>query len=101
MHVLVWCDTLNNLQRTLDRQALREFEMRVLFQMSVSDSSNLIDTPAAGKLGANRGLFFSEEEGRLEKFRPYGLPPDEWLRRAADLLRGRDPSLLESGERRA
>ena len=71
---IVWCDSLNNLNRTFDRQALREFEIRVLFQMSSDDSSTLIDSPAAGKLGPNRALFFSEEQGRLEKFRPYGLP---------------------------
>ena len=45
VHTLVWCDTLNNLNRTFDRQALREFEIRVLFQMSANDSSNLIDSP--------------------------------------------------------
>jgi DNA segregation ATPase FtsK/SpoIIIE, S-DNA-T family len=79
VHTVVWCDSLNNLNRTFDRQALREFEMRALFQMSANDSSTLIDAPAASRLGPNRALYFSEEEGRLEKFRPYGLPADEWL----------------------
>ncbi len=79
VHTIVWCDSLNNLNRTFDRQGLREFEMRVLFQMSANDSSTLMDMPTASKLGPNRALFFSEEEGRLEKFRPYGLPADEWL----------------------
>ena len=79
VHTIVWCDSLNNLNRTFDRQTLREFEIRVLFQMSANDSSTLIDSPAAGKLGAHRSLFFSEEEGRLEKFRAYGFPSDEWL----------------------
>jgi hypothetical protein len=79
MHTLIWCDTLGNLQRSLDRQAMREFAMRVAFQLSVTDSSNLIDTPAASKLGLHRALFANEDEGRLEKFRPYGLPTEEWL----------------------
>ena len=79
VHAIVWCDSLNNLNRTFDRQTLREFEIRVLFQMSANDSSTLIDNPAAGRLGENRALYFSEEEGRMEKFRPYGLPTDEWL----------------------
>ena len=61
------------------RETLREFEMRVLFQMSTGDSSTLIDNPAASKLGVNRALFHSEELGQPEKFRPYGLPTDEWL----------------------
>ncbi|PZS04327.1 MAG: hypothetical protein DLM69_02020, partial [Candidatus Chloroheliales bacterium] len=79
VHTIVWCDTLANLNRTLDRRALREFEQRVAFQMSAEDSSNLVDSPAASKLGQHRALFFSEEQGRAEKFRPYGLPSEEWL----------------------
>jgi S-DNA-T family DNA segregation ATPase FtsK/SpoIIIE len=95
MHTVVWCDTLNNLQRSLDRQTLREFEMRVLFQMSVSDSSNLIDTPAAGKLGVHRALYYSEEEGRLEKFRPYGVPTAEWLEWVRQQLHGRTSAAVQ------
>lgn len=79
VHTLVWCDSFNNLNRTFDRQTLREFELRVLFQMSATDSSNLIDSPLASKLGIHRALFHSEEQGRLEKFRPYGLPSESWL----------------------
>ena len=79
VHMIVWCDSLNNANRAFDRQALREFELRVLFQMSPADSSNLIDSPAASRLGANRALFATEEQGRLEKFRPYGLPSDNLL----------------------
>jgi hypothetical protein len=79
IHTLVWCDSFNNLNRTFDRQTLREFELRVLFQMSATDSSNLIDSPLASKLGLHRALFHSEEQGRLEKFRPYGLPSESWL----------------------
>lgn len=79
IHTLMWCDTLNNLQRTLDRQSMRELTMRVVFQMNVSDSSNLIDSPLASKLGLHRALFFNEEDGRLDKFRPYGLPSETWF----------------------
>ncbi|MFZ1239109.1 MAG: hypothetical protein WAV66_07150, partial [Anaerolineae bacterium] len=79
IHTLVWCDTMTNLNRTLDRRILREFGLRVAFQMSTEDSSALLDTPAAGKLGPYRALFYSEDEGRLEKFRPYGAPADAWL----------------------
>ncbi len=89
VHTLVWCDTYTNLTRTLDRRALREFDLRVVFQMGAEDSSNLIDSPAASKLGPHRALFVSEEEGRLEKFRPYGLPPEAWLAWAAERLRAR------------
>lgn len=89
LHTLMWCDTLNNLQRTLDRQSMRELTMRVVFQMNVSDSSNLIDSPAASKLGLHRALFFNEEDGRLDKFRPYGLPSETWLRRVQEQLQRR------------
>ena len=79
IHTLVWCDSSNNLNRTFDRTGLREFENRILFQMSSNDSSNLIESPAASKLGENRALYYSEEENRIEKFRPYGVPEPEWL----------------------
>ena len=58
---------------------MREFDNRVLFQMSATDSSNLIDSPAANKLGFHRALAYSEEQGYMEKFRPYALPEKAWL----------------------
>jgi len=79
MHTITWCDTATNLQRTLDRHGLNEFEQRILFQMSSPDSTQLVDSPAAGNLGLRRALFYNEEEGVLEKFRPYGLPGEGWL----------------------
>ena len=79
IHVLIWVDSATGATRAFDRQTMREFMLRVLFQMSANDSSNLIDSPAAGKLGAHRSLFYSEELGTLEKCRPYGVPHDETL----------------------
>ena len=79
IHVVAWSDTPASVERTLDRASLREFDNRVLFQMSANDSSNLIDSPVANKLGQNRALAYSEEQGTLEKFRPYALPDDAWL----------------------
>ena len=67
---------------------LREFEMRVIFQMSSADSSNLIDSPAASRLGVNRALLYSDERGTTEKFRPYGPPSDEWLQWVRENLKG-------------
>ncbi len=89
IHLIVWCDSVNNMNRTFDRNALREFELRVLFQMSANDSSTVIDSPVAGKLGENRALFYSEEENRIEKFRPYGLPDDEWVAEVKQKLASR------------
>jgi hypothetical protein len=92
VHVLVWCDTYNNLTRMLDRQGVRDFEIRVLFQMSGTDSSNLIDSPAAGRLGVHRALLYSEEEAQLEKFRPYGRPDPQWLAWVKSQLAARAPA---------
>jgi hypothetical protein len=90
IHCLCWCDTLNNFQRTLERLALRDFENRVLFQMGAADSSNLIDSPLASKLGIHRAIFFSEEQGKLEKFRPYGVPTEPWMRWVREHLESRE-----------
>jgi energy-coupling factor transporter ATP-binding protein EcfA2 len=79
IHTLVWCDTYNNVNRWLDRQTLRDLDYRVLCQMSATDSSNLMDSPAASRLGTHRALLFSEEQGSFEKFRPYAPPSSEWL----------------------
>jgi hypothetical protein len=89
VHLVAWCDTVNNLNRHFTHQQLREFEMRVLFQMSPNDSGALLDSPAASKLGRNRALFSSEEQNRLEKFRPYGPVQRDWLAAQAERLRNR------------
>ncbi len=79
IHTLVWCDTYSNLTRMLDRQCLRDFEMRILFQMNPNDSSSLMDTPEASRLGVHRAIYYDEGQGRMEKFRPYGAPSRQWL----------------------
>ena len=79
IHVIAWADTAVTLDRTFERGVLREFDHRVLFQMSATDSSNLIDSPAANKLGQFRALSYSEEQGTAEKFRPYEIPTDALL----------------------
>jgi hypothetical protein len=89
IHSVIWCDSLTNLNRTFDRVLLREFGLRVLFQMSPTDSSTLMDSPAASRLGRTRALFLREEQERPEKFRPYGLPPTEWIDSALESLRQR------------
>ncbi|MGB2822955.1 MAG: FtsK/SpoIIIE domain-containing protein [Phycisphaerae bacterium] len=79
VHTIAWCDTLVSLERTLDRQTIREFDYRLLFQMGATDSSNLIDSPEANRLGFYRALLYSEEHGYQEKFRPYAFPQEDWL----------------------
>jgi ABC-type multidrug transport system fused ATPase/permease subunit len=79
IHVIVTCDTYNNVGRYLGRKALSEFEMRVVFQMSATDSASLIDAPNASTLGLHRALFYNEREGLLETFRPYAQPDNGWI----------------------
>lgn len=86
VHILVWCDVLTNLNRSFDRPMLREFALRVIFQMNANDSSTLIDLPIASRLGRNRALFLTEEMSTPEKFRPYGLPSAAWLKQVKDRL---------------
>ncbi|MDM8004896.1 MAG: FtsK/SpoIIIE domain-containing protein [Phycisphaerae bacterium] len=79
IHTLAWADTPVTLDRTFNRQSMREFDNRVLFQMSAADSSNLIDSPAANRLGLYRALLHSEELGLFEQFRPYAMLQSSWL----------------------
>jgi hypothetical protein len=87
IHVMATCDTYNNVTRFLGRKTLSEFAMRVLFQMSASDSASLIDNPDAGTLGLHRALFYNDREGYLETFRPYSRPDNEWIETVARQLR--------------
>jgi len=88
VHVLATVDTATNMGRVLDRNGLREFDNRVLFQMSATDSSTMVDSPAASRLGPERAMLYNEELGIAEKFRFYAWPDPRWLEAAAARLRG-------------
>jgi S-DNA-T family DNA segregation ATPase FtsK/SpoIIIE len=79
VHVMAWCDTWANVDRTLERQSMREFDGRVLMQMSANDSTAIIDTPAASGLGRYRAILYRDEMGTTEKFRPYMMPERAWI----------------------
>jgi S-DNA-T family DNA segregation ATPase FtsK/SpoIIIE len=89
VHVVLTCDTVASLQRSVDRAGMREFDWRAMFQLSQTDSSTLIDSPAASRLGPQRALLYSEELGTIEKFRPWLLPTEEFLERVRSALAGR------------
>ena len=89
IHTLIWCDTFANVSRMLDRRVMQDFEMRVLFQMNANDSSSLMDSPEAAKLGVHRAILYDEGQGLAEKFRPYGLPRPEYLAWVKKQLDGR------------
>jgi len=84
IHILTTVDTLNSVNRFMNRKALSEFAMRVIFQMSANDSASLIDSPKASNLGLHRALFYHEQEGYLETFRPYAMPNAEWFQELAE-----------------
>jgi len=86
IHTIVWCDGLGNLNRTFSRKTLREFDMKILFQMSASDSSELIDDVAANSLGLYGALLCVESDGIIEKFRPYSIPDKALLDRIKKAL---------------
>jgi hypothetical protein len=83
LHVLIWCDTMGNLNRSLDRRALREIELRVAGLMTEQDSMQLLDSPAASRLDKPHRMIFYDEAnpGKLEKFRPYVVRTLEWLKK--------------------
>ncbi|MEQ1853131.1 MAG: hypothetical protein ABMA01_16255, partial [Chthoniobacteraceae bacterium] len=76
----------NNVNRSMSRKAQSEFEMRVVFQMSANDSASLIDSPKASNLGMHRAIFYNEQSGLLETFRPYATPDAGWIAQAASQL---------------
>jgi hypothetical protein len=94
IHILVSVDTFNNVNRSMSRKALTEFEMRVVFQMSANDSASLIDSPKASNLGLHRALYYNEQAGTLETFRPYAAPDSAWL--AAATARLQDPRRIQA-----
>ncbi|WP_417851153.1 FtsK/SpoIIIE domain-containing protein [Thalassoglobus sp.] len=79
IHFVIWCDSYNNVERCFSRHTMKEFELRVAMQMNQADSSNLIESPIASRLGTHRAFLHREETGLSEKFRPYGVPPQEWV----------------------
>jgi hypothetical protein len=87
IHVLMWCDTVGNLQRYVDRRALREIGLRVAGPMSEEDSMHLIDSPAAARLDKPHRMVFYDDErpGMLEKFRPYVVRDLAWLQNAVKM----------------
>jgi hypothetical protein len=89
IHVIATCDTYNNVTRFLGRKTLAEFEIRVLFQMSASDSASLVESPDAGTLGLHRALYYNDREGYTEIFRPYARPGNEWVEEIASALSSR------------
>ena len=91
VHVIAWCDTYPNAGRVANRRMITDFGLRAGGVMSADDSQNFFDDPIASKIDkAHRVIFFDEERpGQLDKFRPYSMPPREWLEMTGLKLRDR------------
>jgi len=90
VHVLAWADSGAALGQVVDRKGMNEFGLRVALAMPDRDSSDLLDSSAAAKLGPYRALLMDEERpGVLEKFRPYEKPSVAWLADMGRRLRDR------------
>ena len=65
----------------IDRRYLGEFGVRVAGPMSNEDSNKYLADPEASKLDKpHRVVLFDEERpGRMDKFRPYTVPENEFL----------------------
>jgi len=94
IHTIVWCDSLSSVQRGLGRRSLRDFDARILFQMSSNDSTELGEDDAASRLGLHTALLITQSEGKMEKFRPFSLPDAGILERFKADLRRRFPTAL-------
>ncbi|MDX1928343.1 MAG: FtsK/SpoIIIE domain-containing protein [Pirellulaceae bacterium] len=71
MHVVVWAENYSTVNRWLSRTAMREIEIRLLMQMGANDSTNLIESVAASRLGENVMLVHDEATGQDQGFRPF------------------------------
>ncbi len=89
VHCIVWCDSLASVQRGLGRRALRDFDARILFQMSAADSTELIDDDGASRLGLHTAILSELGEGRRSKFRPFSLPDPLFIQQLGAAMRTR------------
>lgn len=92
MHLITGCDRAASLEQVFDRRAMREFDHRVLFQMSATDSAQIIDGSDAAELGPCRALLCREDRGTVTRFRPYGALSDEAQAELVAAFRGRSGS---------
>ncbi len=73
IHVCLCADSASTLSRWLSRGSLRDIELRILGQMSGSDSNQLIDSNQANRLDRHVMLVHDDSDGRSVKFRPFTM----------------------------
>lgn len=81
VHLLIWCDTVGNLQRSIDRRVINDISFRIAGVMSEQESVQILDGPDAARIDKpNRLLYYNlEEPGEPEKIRPYTIEDLAWL----------------------
>ena len=84
IHVIIWSDTFNNAMRWLSNSLLREFDSRIAFRLNQTDSSSLMDTPAASSLTQGRAILYRDQTGTADRFRPFNWPSQAWLQNLCD-----------------
>jgi hypothetical protein len=95
VHTIMWTDRIATLTEQTSRATIRAFAQRVAMHMPIEDSAMLIDSAYATSLHENQALFYDEAAARLTKFRPYLIPPVDFVEslvRAA----GREPAAASS-----
>ena len=84
IHLILICGSAETLSRWLPRASQHDLELRILGQMNQSDSSQLIDSPAAADLSAATLLLYDDSDGRTMKFRQCELPKSEDVKKWLD-----------------
>jgi len=95
VHTIIWCDTGANLERVLDRDVVNEIGLRVSGPLSGNESNRFYDDDvAAGIDKPHRMIKYDDDQvGVFELFRPYAVPPVEFLRQFGARLKERaEPS---------
>ena len=84
MHTLAWCSTHDNFMDVLPERVLAQFDNRVVFPSSSREEmQTLLDRADIPEIDSGQALFFSRDELRLEKFRPFPPPSKTWLQEMA------------------
>ncbi|HEY4940042.1 MAG TPA: FtsK/SpoIIIE domain-containing protein [Rhizomicrobium sp.] len=82
VHSFFWCDTYANLERAVDRGGLNEMGLRVSGPLTSQESHRLFDDEVASAIDKpHRMLKYDDDQvGAFELFRPYSIPPVDYIR---------------------
>lgn len=91
VHTILWCDSLGNLDRVIDRRGLNEIGLRVSAGLSGPDSHRVFDEDVAAGIDKPHRLvkFDDEQVGVFDMFRPYALPSGSFFQEFGAKLRAR------------